>query len=61
MFLFFTEKIFMNSIKSDTQSNSDISNSMGLSVFICYNRDIVVTVKVYVVKCPNGTENDIKF
>ena len=32
------------------QSNSVITNSMGPSVFVRYNRDIVITVKVYVVK-----------
>ena len=32
------------------QSNSVITNSMGPLVFVGYNRDIVITVKVYVVK-----------
>ena len=32
------------------QPNSVITNSMGPLVFVRYNRDIVITVKVYVVK-----------
>ena len=32
------------------QSNSVITNSTGPSVFVCYNIDSVITVKVYIVK-----------
>ncbi len=35
------------------QLKSVIMNSSGPSVFVRYNRDIVLTVKVYVVKYPN--------
>jgi hypothetical protein len=38
------------------QSNSVITNFTGLSIFGRYNRDIVKTVKLYVVKLPFGTE-----
>jgi hypothetical protein len=39
------------------QSNSVITNSTGPSLFVRYNRDVVVTVKLYVVKSPFGTQN----
>ena len=39
------------------QSNSVITNSMGPSIYVRYNRDIVITVKVYAVKCSFGTKN----
>ena len=35
---------------SKIQSNSVITNSMGPSIFVRYNRDIGITVKVYLVK-----------
>jgi len=34
----------------DLQSNSVITNSMGPSVSVSYNREIVITMKIYVVK-----------
>jgi len=43
------------------QSNSVITNSMGSSVFVRYNRDIVLTVKDYVVKEQNWAKNSITF
>ncbi len=43
------------------QSNSVITNSTGPSIFVRYNRDIVITVKLYVVKSPFGTKNFLKF
>jgi hypothetical protein len=36
-------------LKKELQSNSVITNSMGPSIFARYNRDIVITVKLYVV------------
>ena len=36
--------------KTYLQSNSVITNSTGPSIFVRYNRDFVITVKVYVVK-----------
>jgi hypothetical protein len=41
------------------QSNSVITNSTGPSIFVRYNRDIVITVKLHVVKSP--TKNFLKF
>jgi hypothetical protein len=46
---------------TDVQSNSVITNSTGPSIFVRYNRDIVITVKLYVVKSPFGTENFLNF
>jgi hypothetical protein len=37
------------------QSNSVITNSMGPRKSVRYNCEIVITVKVYVVKVPFGT------
>jgi hypothetical protein len=45
----------------ELQSNSVITNSTGPSIFVRYNRDIVITVKLYVVKSPHGTKNFLKF
>ena len=38
------------------QSNSVITNSKGPSVSVRYNREIVITVMIYVVKKPDGTK-----
>ncbi len=45
----------------EIQSNSVITNSTGPSIFVRYNRDIVINVKLYVVKSPIGTKNILKF
>ncbi len=36
--------------RSILQANSVITNSTGPSVFVCYNREFIITVKIYVVK-----------
>jgi len=36
--------------ETDIQSNSVITNSMGPSVSVRYNSEIVITVKIYVIK-----------
>ena len=47
--------------KPNIQSNSVITNSTGPSVFVRYNRDFVITVKIYVVEKLLGTKNINKF
>jgi len=41
--------VFLMNVKFELQSNLVITNSTGPSVCVRYNRDIVITVKVYVV------------
>ena len=47
---YITQKFAKLETKLKLQSNSVITNSMGPSIFVRYNRDIVITVKVYAVK-----------
>jgi len=37
-------------VRKCIQSNSVTTNSTGPSEFVCYNRDIIITIKVYIVK-----------
>ena len=54
---YFADVNFINILRSvlsafwrkDIQSNSVIANSTGPSVFVRYNREFVITVKIYVV------------
>jgi len=39
------------------QSNLVVTNSTGQRKYVCYNREIVITVKIYVVKVPFETRN----
>jgi hypothetical protein len=41
---------------STIQSNSVITNSTEPSIFVRYSRDIVISMKLYVVKEPFGTK-----
>jgi len=48
-------------LEHDIQSNLVITNSMGPPLSVRYNREIVITVKIYVVKKPDGTKNVCNF
>jgi len=41
----------MTSPLKNLQSNSVITDSTGPRKYVCYNHEIVITVKVYVVNC----------